>query len=316
MWKYLRNLWWNPQSLWDLCWLAIKIGLAMLGIMMGMVVLVIFIPELKGGILGDIAEYFLVIAIIGGSITTVSALRGIAMISQPEKAKQKTVSLFSDKEARIRLKIEAENNAAEKERLEQTILELRKEYESFLSTNLRRKDGTFVSDWREVLLVTRGRLLDEEDRLLTRNVANMQSGILMAFLGVAFPLSYLIYVFYGIIFSAGKESSNIDLSFTTYLPIVSIVFIFEVIAFFFLSLYSSNERRIERNKSDLTNIDLRLTSGLMLYDEENKRNFAILAKILAQEDSKFVLGKNETTGGISTNKLLETLLKITPTGGG
>ena len=316
MWKYLRKLWWDEKSLEELHWLTLKIIIIIFVIFVGAAILVSFIPELKGGIIKEITDFLFIISMIAASISCITAFRGIAILSQPEKEKQKTVSLFSDKEARIRLKIEAENNDDEKERLEQTILELRKEYESFLSKNLRRKDGTFVSDWREVLLVTRGKLIDEEDRLLTRNVANMQSGILMAFLGVAFPLLYLIYVFYEIIFSAGKESSNIDLSFTTYLPIVSIVFIFEVIAFFFLNLYASNERRIERNKSDLTNIDLRLTSGLMLYDEENKRNFAILAKILAQEDSKFVLGKNESTGGISANKLLETLLKTAPTGGG
>ncbi len=172
------------------------------------------------------------------------------------------------------------------------------------------------SHWIKTFVASRKRLLDEEDRLQVRNTKNLQTGIVLAFVGATFPFMYLCYMLYVAISPIGGEGNNFVLPFSTYLPIISIVLIFEVIAFFFLNLYASNERKIERNKSDLTNVELRLAAGLMLYDDRNKRNFAILADNISKEDSKFILGKNESAGGISANKLLETLLKLTPTGGG
>ena len=232
--------------------------------------------------------------------------------SSIEKERQNTMSRFSDEENKIRRQIEEEKNEEKKQELEQQALELRQEYESLMSENLRRKDGTFVEDWREALLVARKRLQDEEQRLLARNVANLRNGIIMAFLGILLPALYLYYALFGNV----VQGSNSIVGLTAYLPVFSVVLISEIVAIFFLNLYASNERRLERNKSDLTNIELRLTAGLMLYEKANKDNFAILADNLSKEDSKFVLGKNESSGGDGTNKLLETLLKITPTGGG
>ncbi len=171
------------------------------------------------------------------------------------------------------------------------------------------------SNWKKTFVASRKRLLNEEDRLQVRNVTNLRSGIGMAFLGATFPVMYLCYMLYTAIFPIGAEGNNFVLPFSTYFPIISIVFIFEVIAFFFLNLYASNERRLERNKSDLTNIELRLAAGLMLDDDDNKKNFADLAKIIAQEDSKFVLGKNESAGGISTDKVMGLLSKLILKGG-
>lgn len=232
--------------------------------------------------------------------------------SSIEREKQNTMSRFSDEENKIRRQIEEEKNEEKKQELEQQALELRQEYESLMSENLRRKDGTFVEDWREALLVARKRLQDEEQRLLARNVANLRNGIIMAFLGILLPALYLYYALFGNV----VQGSNSIIGLTAYLPVFSVVLISEIVAIFFLNLYASNERRLERNKSDLTNIELRLTAGLMLYEKVNKDNFAILADNLSKEDSKFVLGKNESSGGGGTNKLLETLLKLTPTGGG
>ncbi len=232
--------------------------------------------------------------------------------SSIERERQNTMSRFSDEENKIRRQIEEEKNEEKKQELEQQALELRQEYESLMSENLRRKDGTFVKDWREALLVARKRLQDEEQRLLARNVANLRNGIIMAFLGILLPALYLYYALFGNV----VQGSNSIVGLTAYLPVFSVVLISEIVAIFFLNLYASNERRLERNKSDLTNIELRLTAGLMLYEKANKDNFAILADNLSKEDSKFVLGKNESSGGDGTNKLLETLLKITPTGGG
>ena len=171
-------------------------------------------------------------------------------------------------------KIEEEKDLDTKAHLKGQLQDLRQEYEALMSENLRRNDGIFVKDWREVLLVARKRLVNEEQRLLARNRANLTIGIIMAFFGVAVPVSYILV--------GGKvgASDGIWLFIINYLPALSAILIIEIVAIFFLSLYCSNERRLERNKSDLTNIELRLTSGLMLYEKANKDNFAILALII------------------------------------
>ena len=269
-------------------------------------------PELTNEIFITYSLVFGIFGLVAFSLLVLFEVGYFVIRSSIEREKQNTMSRFSDEENKIRRQIEEEKNEEKKQELEQQALELRQEYESLMSENLRRKDGTFVEDWREALLVARKRLQDEEQRLLARNVANLRNGIIMAFLGILLPALYLYYALFGNV----VQGSNSIVGLTAYLPVFSVVLISEIVAIFFLNLYASNERRLERNKSDLTNIELRLTAGLMLYDKTNKDNFAILADNLSKEDSKFVLGKNESSGGDGTNKLLETLLKITPTGGG
>ncbi len=227
-----------------------------------------------------------------------------------EKTKQEITSQYSVEEKELRLKIEAEKDQEAKKELRQQALDLRQKYELLLIENLQTKDGTIVEDWRESLLAARKRLLKEEQRLVARNRSNLRNGIFMAFIGVALPAYYIIFT------NRAGESDSGWLFISNYLPNLSVVLGLEIIAIFFLSLYSSNERRLERNKSDLTNIELRLTAGLMLSDEKNEDKFADLAKIIAQEDSKFILGKNESSGGVGTNKITELLSKLTPKIGG
>ena len=232
---------------------------------------------------------------------------GIA--SNNEKEKTEAVSRFSDEEKALRQKIEAEKDKEKKKALKQQALELRQEYDSLMSENLRRIDGEFVTDWRESLLVTRRRLIDEEQRLLARNRANLSFGILMALVGVALPASYIVIV------GELKPSDSFGTFVANYWPFFTIAVIIEIIAIFFLGLYSSNERRLERNKNDLTNIELRLTAGLMLYNKTNGAKFAVLSDTLSKEESNVVLGKNESSGGISTDKVMGLLSKLILKGG-
>ncbi len=221
-----------------------------------------------------------------------------------QKTKQEVVDKIGFEEAKIRLQIAKEKDPDEKEELEEQALELRQEYEYLTSENLRKKDETFVEDWREVLLVTRKRLVYEEQRLLASNRVNLELAILTAFAGVALPLYYIIFGE-----SAGTDST-FETFFASYWPIFSIVVIFEIIAIFFLRVYNHTAGRIERNKNEITNIELRLTSGLMLIDIVDKKNLKSLADDLAKEERNFVLGKNESSAILDTDKLLELLSKI------
>ncbi len=234
----------------------------------------------------------------------------VGIISPSEKTKKDMASQLMAEQGNLRLQIVAEHDEDKRNVLVEQLKDLRYRQEALLNENLRREDGSFVTDWREPLLVARKRLIDEDGRLLVRNRANLLIGIIMALSGVVMPAYYILS-------SNGFGGFNgFSAFFTVYWPYFTIVATIEFIAIFFLSLYSSNERRLERNKSDLTNIELRLTAGLMVYDEKNKTDFKNIAEIFAQEQCRFILGKNESTEGISANKLLETLLKITPTGGG
>ncbi len=270
---------------------------------------------------------FLPISIAGISgFLAYFGLRQMTARSNYEKDNQELLSSINSMKANLVLQIAIEENDGKREEIRNQILNLDNQYKILSGKILQNKDGGYVEDWRSVLLSGHKRLLDEEDRLMTLNKKNLGAGILLIAVGIIF-LMYATGFFEqsleGNIRQAsnsntGKNSGGINIwnFLANYGPIFSILFLIEIPTFFFLSLYASNERKIERNKSDLTNIELRLTAGLMLYDEKNIRNFPVLAEALAQEDSKFVLGKNESSGGGGTNKLLETLLKLTPTGGG
>ncbi len=286
--------------------------------------------ELLGSSLNKLfSDYrsFLSTATAGIAISlAIFGLRQITTRSHYERANKELLSSINLTKKELLIQIERSENNTDKEELKQQILELRNKYQLLSGKILQNKDGDFVEDWRSVLLSTRKRLLDEEDRLLTRNKRNLGIGVLMIVVGIIF-LMYATGFFEqsleGNIRQAsnsntGKDSEGINIwnFLANYGPIFSILVLIEIPTFFFLSLYASNERKIERNKNDLTNIELRLTAGLMLYDKANGAKFAVLSDTLSKEESNVVLGKNESSGGGGTNKLLETLLKITPKGGG
>ncbi len=213
---------------------------------------------------------------------------------------------FKVEEAQFRLEIVKESNIERKEWLEQKALEFSQESELLFNRGLLRKDGTFVKDWREVLLVTRKRLVYEEQRLLEDNKENLIGAMWMASLGAGLPAYYIFFV------SPAGISGGFGTFFAAYWPIFSVVIIFEIVAIFYLRLYSLVERKIERNKNEITNIELRLTAGLMLFEKTNKDKFAELADTLSKEERNFILGKNESSAVLDTDKLIEIASKFTP----
>ncbi len=211
---------------------------------------------------------------------------------------------FDDEQKSLVLKILEEKDAQKKKAIEQQASALRQEYESLMSENLRRRDGTFVEDWRESLLVARKRLFDEGQNLLEGNFRTRRMGVLMAFAGILVPV---FYIFVG-------EEVKTNISFgefvASYWPFFTIVFITEIVAIFYLRLYTQTLGRIERNKNEITNIELRLTSGLMLIDKADSKNLKSLADDLAKEERNFVLAKNESSAGIGVDRVAEIITKI------
>ncbi len=249
---------------------------------------------------------FLSLGILGGILIGSMALYLFEVISPHERIKQDVSYQFNMKYKEILDQIAKEKDPKKKKELERQAFALRQEYESRISENLQKNDGTFSTDWREVLLVTRKRLTYEEQRLLARNIANLRIGIVMASVGIIIPVYYILSG------RAVDASENVGTFVASYWPFFTIVIIIEIVAIFFLRLYSLNESRLEKNKNEITNIELRLTAGLMLSEKTNKDKFAELADTLSKEERNFILGKNESSAVLDTEKLIEIASKFTP----
>ena len=259
-------------------------------------------PDYRNALIMFIASLFLfclVIDSIGRMLISFVDSR-----SSTEKAKQEAAYQLNHEKNQIIAQILDEKDKQKKKALEQQASALRQEYESIMSENLRRRDGTFVTDWRESLLVARKRLFDEGQNLLEGNFRTRRMGVLMALAGILVPVSY---IFLG-------EGVNKDISFgafvASYWPFFTIIFITEIVAIFYLRLYTQTLGRIERNKNEITNIELRLTSGLMLIDKADNKNLKSLADDLAKEERNFVLAKNESSAGIGVDRVVEIITKV------
>ncbi len=157
--------------------------------------------------------------------------------------------------------------------------------------------------WGITLVASYDRLLDEGYRLRKRNRINLIFGIIVAFMGASF------FIFAGVISYYDETLQNLSFSNFPfyYLLCIPITIISEVLAIFFLRLYAQTEKSIERNKNELTNIELRLTASQLLEDKEK---FVELADTLAKEERNFVLGKNESSAGIGVDRVTEIITKI------
>ncbi len=242
---------------------------------------------------------------IAGAIFFIVAL-GIGY----KKTKGEVASRLSREEAEIRFRIVRLKDGDLKEDLKEQAVELRQEFELLFAGDLLKNDKTFVEDWREVMLAARTRLLIEEQRLLSNNQTNIEAAMWMVILGVGLPAYYIFFV------SDVGKNSGFEVFFAAYWPIFSVVIVFEIIAIFFLRLYAQTAQRIERKQNEITNIELRLTSGLMLSEKTNKDKFAELAETLSKEERNFILGKNESSAVLDTDKLIEITSKFTPKIGG
>ena len=292
MWKFFRGL--------VLLSMPLLIVLA--------VTLSIVKPELQNELILSYSDVFTSVVI---SIVTIVAIIALIFINTRVSSERKSGSgflnsadmleefflEFSNKEQQgISIKINDGKNdkTQEKEKLKQDISKLQDRSTLALTERPLIKSSNLLETWRDVLLSTRRRLLDEGRDMQFRNKLNMLSGIVSAVLGALwlfispFPLD---------------EINRIDSGLTflvSYWPRVGIIIIIGVFTGFFLRLYTQTIRRIDKNRNEITNIELRLTSGLMLYDAKNKDNFAILADTLSKEERNFILRKNETSANSET----------------
>ena len=238
---------------------------------------------------------------IGITISFVLLFIYMRVSGEDEQTKQQVMSKFCVHELEFRIAnlkdLDKRDNAELWARLDKYSLDLRRERESLTSENMQRSDGSFVKDWREVLLVARRRLVDEESRLLENSQVNREGALSMAFIGVALPVYYVFFI------NEAVVTSNLWTILVSYWPIFTVVFVFEIIAGFFLRAYIQTEHKIERKQNEITNVELRLTSGLMLSEKTNTDKFSELAETLSKDERNFVLKKNETSATADIDKL-------------
>ena len=177
----------------------------------------------------------------------------------------------------------------EREELGEQYRKLNRERDLLISQSSQFLERVVFTNWGKVLIESRKRLLKEEERLEARNAANLVYGVSAAGVGMIF------FIFVGGV--SYYEGSLQEVSFEKfpfyYLLTLPVVIISEVVAIFFLRLFAQTEKSIERNKNEMTNIELRLTASQLIHYSKDK--FDSLADDLAKEERNFILKKNESS---------------------
>ena len=163
--------------------------------------------------------------------------------------------------------------------------------------------------WHDALLYTHKRLWDEEENMKRINRTNLNRGIISVALGL-FWLFFLIFLSDDV-----EDITSFPDFLANYWSRVGSVIIVGFITAFFLRLYTQTIRRIDKNRNEITNIELRLASGLMMCDTKDKTKLKFLAEALAKEERNFVLDKTESSTGINAEKILGIISKTSRIGG-
>jgi len=142
----------------------------------------------------------------------------------------------------------------DEERLKQLSAEidrLQNDLEKSYRENLRDENGKIIPDWREVLMMTRRRLMSEKARLGRRSRVNLTWGIIGS-------LTALFLVGYFVLRPYPAEHYDLVtqswLSYSAFFtPKLALVITLQLLAGFFLRNFLITENEIQRNKNEITN---------------------------------------------------------------
>lgn len=250
------------------------------------------------------------IATLAMSTLLLTIRQNIGVSSSSERLQESDTDRLIDLRKRIeREKDEeiAEKLRAEARQFEERLVRTRR-------SSLWSDDGSLEVDWRQVLAVTRERLVLESERLQARSRANLSIAIITNVIGLGFLIMVLFF------FPPKFQSEDTFSIFVEYIPRITFILILQVVSAFFFRMYVSNEADLKQNKNEITNIEVRLAAGLMLEDDQE--GLRDLSKVLAVEERNFLLKKGERVAGEATKgelegikKLVEDILKkINPSG--
>ena len=133
-------------------------------------------------------------------------------------------------------------------------------------------------DWKYSLFASRNRLRFEIGRLSARSSSNLKWGIVISIVGAIYLVSIIFFPNFGFV------NSNFGDSFFDLLPRLSLFLFFQFLAIFFLRLFANNERKISEITDEITNLELKISAGMML--EKNNCDVSELANKFANEDRR------------------------------
>jgi hypothetical protein len=136
------------------------------------------------------------------------------------------------------------------------------------------------------------RMSEDETRLKGNSILNLVSGLTFAVLGFG-VLSIPLLI-------PDSKGSDIYDFIIHYLPKVALGALIQLIAFFFLRLYSANQQDLKHNKNEITNVDMWMLSLTVVQTE---KNVVEIARVLSRTERNFVLRKGERT--VATDNTLE-----------
>lgn len=207
--------------------------------------------------------------------------------------------------SKIRRKLEREKNEETATLLRDKELELQEKLSASYKDNLCDREGNISTDWREALLMSRRRLFEESRRLAARSSSNLTTGIIISSLVVLFLITLIFVVKPNI---TREEPYSF---WVFYGPRFTLVVVLQLLAGFFLRLFVRNERDIQKNKNEITNLELRLAAGMMVGS--NKTKLAELAGYLIKEERNFVITKKEKSALPESNEIFKQALELAKT---
>ena len=131
----------------------------------------------------------------------------------------------------------------------------------------------------------KNKILEENKRLSYRSSGNLSAGMAISAIGVVF---LAIVIFFPQLLPSISDTTNV---YAAYAPRLTLFVFIQLLAGFFLKLYVSTEKIIERNQQELSNIYLRLSAGLAAGDDAEARQKIVGSLIL--EDRYKPLGKGK-----------------------
>ena len=137
--------------------------------------------------------------------------------------------------------------------------------------------------WQEPIISAAVRLQVEQDRLATRSSNTLIWGIVVSTVAVG--------VLLWIILTQNQPVPTNFLEFWFYYgPRVTLVIIVGLVASFFLRLHVASEKDISRVRNEITNLELRLASGLMASENDD---LSFVSSVLGLEERNFIISKQE-----------------------
>ncbi len=163
---------------------------------------------------------------------------------------------------------------------------------------------------------TTRRLQNELESLFRRGNVNLVIGIFVALLGMAILAYYVV---------TKGHSGGSALAFTEqFVPLISLVIAVEVLAYFFLRLYSNSLREIKYFQNELTNIEAKYLAVRLALLSNDKSSIGQVILLLTQTERNYVPEKEKarTAGQVARptadketiESFLQSLLKLVSRG--